>query len=538
MTSLIEVPPVRPTDIKLRGYQEDAIAAVRNEYLKGVKSTLLVMSTGLGKTVSFGMVARMVAEKGGRTLVLAHRGELIDQAAETLVRIGLDPGIEKAGNYARSIYEPNVVVATVQTMQRERLRTWPRDFFKLIIVDECHHSTAQSYRTILDHFSSARVLGVTATAERTDDDELGEVFESVAYEYTLWEAMTAPAPGPYLSRLRFVQCDVGVDLRDIRTTAGDLNAADLEEAIRPHVDTLANSIRQEAAGRKTLVFTPDVGSAMAMSTALDSIGESPDRKAIIDGFKRGDFQTLCNCALLLEGFDCPDVSAIALCRPTKSRPLYTQMVGRGTRLAPAKENCLIIDFAWLTAKHDLVKPVELFGSTAADPEVAAIAAEMLTKEKGMDLHDVIEEAKEEKGRRTELKIKAQQRELKYRKVAYDPLTQMGLVGIKLPKSATSNQGTVTDPQRERLERWGFKGVESMSKSQASRVIDQYGQRLRRGMATLKQINTLIRNGMPAEEARAKTIREASDLIDVIFNGPKPATPVPVPADEEVMTWVA
>lgn len=849
MTSLLEIPPVRPTDIHLRGYQKDAIDAVRNEYLKGIRSTLLVMATGLGKTVSFGMVARMVAEKGGRTLVLAHRGELIEQAAETLTRIGLDPGIEKANSFARAIYEPNVVVATVQTMQRERLQTWPRDFFKLVIVDECHHSTAKSYRNILDHFSSARVLGVTATAERVDDDALGDVFESVAYEYTLWEAMTAPAPGPYLSRLRFVQCDVGIDLRDIRTTAGDLNAADLEEAIRPHIETLANAIKQEIGDRKTLIFTPDVGSAMAMASALNGelgirsrwvSGESPDRKAIIDGFKRGDFQALANCSLLLEGFDCPSVSAIALCRPTKSRPLYTQIVGRGTRLCNGKENCiaegelvltdfglvpiefvttamkvwdglefvshdgvicqgeqevityagltatpdhkvwtdrgwksfgecaeeatpirvtgiaghavretdgrhrrdperrparegkdrgsvpmrppvgeglffgdprdrgmsnlrqsatcavlalpachfgppamhqsersglsplwrsrdrvpvrgrhldgivgpgeprasqghddrqdrqrgalrggkspvsdqsaellqhaaetsrlgdaclpsrtsgdplcgshaqedalrrdvlgrdhrpippaieqtkrrvwdilnagprhrftvsgllvsncLLIDFAWLTAKHDLVKPTELFGSTASDPETASIAEEVMKKKKGLDLHDVIEEAKEEKRRRTELRIKAKQRELKYRKVAYDPLTQMGVLGLKVPKSATSNQGTVTGYQRERLERWGFKGVESMSKSQASRVIDQYGQRLRQGLATMKQVNVLLRSGMPAEEARTKTIREASDLIDVIMNGKKagPAMPPP-PAEEEVTTWVA
>lgn len=517
MSMLFSEPAVRPTDISLRPYQLEAIEGIGRAFAEGNRSTLLVLPTGLGKTITFGSFIRRHVQEGGRALVLAHRGELIEQAFEAMVRLGLDPAIEKAQQYARAMCDPSVVIATVQTLQRDRLAGWPTDYFSLVVTDEAHHATADTYRRIYSHFGDALHLGVTATADRSDETFLGDVFQSVAYDMSLWEAMTAPSPGPYLCRLRFVQCDVGIDLRDIRTTGGDFNQGDLEEAIRPHVEALANAIRQEVGDRQTLVFTPDVGSAQAMATAVDSLGlkarwssgDDPDRKAKVAEYKSGEIQVLANCNLFTEGFDAPRTSAVVLCRPTKSRPLYAQMVGRGTRLAPNKTDCLIVDFNWLTRDHDLVVPVELFDTTHTDSEVLDIAREMMTRQRGLDLVDILEEASTEQRRRKVLRIAAKQREMRYRKVVYDPVSTMEVLGVPVRREAKSMQGTATSGQQDALRRFGIEGVETMSKRSASMLLDQLITRAKQGLATQKQVAHLIRLGYDPAEARSLRREEAS-----------------------------
>lgn len=524
---------LRPTDIKLRPYQYAAIGAIRDRFEAGDRSTLLILPTGTGKTVTFGYYAHTLAREGKRTLILAHRSELIDQAAETLSRLGLEVDVEKAESYARTFGDPHAVVATVQTLQRKRLESWPRDYFDLVVTDEAHHATADSYGNIYRHFD-ANHLGVTATADRSDDDHLSAVFDSVAYELTLWEAMTAEAPGPYLSRLRFIQCDVGIDLRAIRTTAGDLNAGDLEEAIRPHVETLANAVKQEIGDRRGLVFTPDVGSAQAMASAFESIGVSArwvsgddvDRRTKVAAYKAGEFQLLCNCALLTEGFDAPETAAIVLCRPTKSRSLYAQMVGRGTRLAPGKTNCLLIDFNWLTVKHDLVKPYELFDSSRTGDEEQKVSRELVdraakTEADGADLLEIVEQAREEAKRRIELRVKTRERAVAYRRVSYDPLSAMETLGIPVRQEAQSLIGTATDRQKSTLARFGVDQVETLSRRRASVLLDQCIGRSKAGLATFKQVSHLIRNGVEPDQARAMTVKAASAFLAEIWGDRKP-----------------
>jgi superfamily II DNA or RNA helicase len=519
MSAILDLGPplVRPTDMRLRPYQAEAIDAIRREFSGGRKATLLILPTGCGKTVTFAAIARETAIRGGRTLVLAHRGELITQAVDTLARWGLEVGVEKAGSHGRALGDPHVVVATVQTMQGDRLARWPADYFQLLIVDEAHHATADTYRRVCRHFQ-AHHLGVTATAERADETFLGDVYESVAYDLSLWDAMKEG----HLCRLRFVQCDVGIDLRQIRTTGGDLNQADLEEAIRPHIDTLANAIRQEIGERKTLVFTPDVGSATAMATALESInvparwvsGDHPDRKGIVAAYKAGEFQALVNCNLLLEGFDCPDIAAIGLCRPTKSRPLYAQMVGRGTR--PAKPDCLLVDFNWMTEKHQLVKPVELFDSTTQDSEVVEIAGRIIDSEPGVELIEAVERAKGEQQRRTVLRIQARERELRYRKVSYDPLAAMDILGVVARRESPSIQGTATDKQRGALVRFGLTDVDGLSKPAAGRLLDQLIARVQKKLATYKQVSWLIKEGVDPDSARAMSKDEAHEYLNRLW----------------------
>jgi superfamily II DNA or RNA helicase len=465
-----------------------------------------------------------VIEKGGRSLILAHRGELIDQAVNTLDRIGVEAGIEKAGSYARSAYDVDCVVATVQTMQGDRLKTWNEDHFKLIIIDEAHHATATTYQRIIKHFRSALVLGVTATADRADESKLADVFESVAYEMSLWHAMTAEPPGPYLCRLKIVQCDVDIDLRSIRTTGGDFNQGDLEEIITPLIETLANAIRQEVGDRSTLVFTPDVGSAQAMATALQSMGlradwisgDSKDRAWKLAKYQSGETQILANCALLTEGFDAPRTAAIVLCRPTKSRPLFSQMVGRGTRLSPGKTDCLVIDFNYITSKLDLVKPVDLFDTTHTDEDVLQIADEILKTGKDKDLLAAIEKATEENERRKVLRIKAREKQIRYKRVSYDPLAVSEVLGIPTRGFKDAVIHKATPKQVELLKRFKVDDPEGMSQTRARTMLDVLFHRSKAGLATVKQVSWCVKLGMNPSDARAMTFDDASAFLDAKF----------------------
>lgn len=526
MSLLFGKPQMGSDTLTARNYQLEAVQASRREFGSGNQSTLVVLPTGTGKTVLFSKISRLTVEKGGRVLIIAHRGELIEQAANTLERVGIIAGIEKAESYARASYDPDVVVGTVQTFQGKRLASWDPEYFRLIIFDEAHHATADSYQNIIKHFSKAFILGVTATPDRADKSRLTKVFKSVAYEMSIWEAMTAPDPGPFLSRIKFVQCDVGIDLRSIRTTAGDLNQADLEEAIRPHIDTLANSIRQEVGDRSTLCFTPDVGSAMAMATALQSLGlsadwisgDSADRAEKLMKYKSGEIQILANCALLTEGFDAPRTAAIALCRPTKSRSLFSQMIGRGTRLYPGKENCLVIDFNFLTEKHDLVRPADLFDGPEADPEVLDIADKIMREAPGKDLLDAIEQAREDKEEKEKqrriIQIKAQERQVKYRRVAYDPLSTANMLGIPM-KVSTAVFEPPTYAQCSEAEKFGIRNPGSITKRLLGKLLSELRARRRQGLASQKQVRYLISKGFAPEVAREMSFSQASEALDKI-----------------------
>jgi superfamily II DNA or RNA helicase len=525
-TLILDKPILGPCSIELRPYQDEAIDAVRNEFVKGVKSTMIVVGTGLGKTIIFGMIARKAIEKGGRVLVLAHTEELINQAVNKLDMLGVEVGIEKAEQKARAIFDPDAVIASVQTMKPKRLSTWDPNYFTLVIVDECHHAVCTSYQRILRHFKGARVLGVTATADRTDEENLGQVFDSVAFEMNLWDGMTHP-DGPYLCQLRFVQCDVDIDLRSLNIKGDDYTEADLEAIIGPKVEVLANAIRQEAGERKTLIFTPQVRSAQAMATAMQSMGlsadwvsgDDQDRKRKVQDFRDGKLQYLANCAVLLEGFDVPDVAAIGLCRPTKSRGLYSQIAGRGTRLKSNGGDCILIDFNYLTAKHDLVKPVDLMDKSTCDDEVLNIAQEMILQDKSTTLVQAIERAKVEHEQRTVLRIKARQQQLTYKKVSYNPLDVCDTMGLpyRSNKSPDAIIHKATPGQVKFLTNcFGVENADQLSRTRAKTMIDFLKNRMDRGLATMKQVSWCIAKGVPPEVARAMSKQEASQKLDEFF----------------------
>ena len=348
----------------LRIYQEEARQAIFNSWLE-YQRTLLVLPTGLGKTIIFSAITKDVISNDKRVLILAHRGELLEQAIDKLKKFDVDATLEKAKFHADE--SSKVVVASVQTLQQDnRLHAFSKDYFDYIVIDECHHATTNSYKHILDYFDNAKVLGVTATPKRSDTRKLSELFEDVAYSYDI---VTAINEG-YLCNINIRRCNISIDLSETRITAGDYNASDLGETLNKYLESIIDGIKDYAIGRKTLIFTPTIAIADKFTELLRANGfraasvngKSKDRDDIKRDFANGYIDVVCNCMLWTEGFDEPSVDCIINLRPTRSVGLYTQIIGRGLRPADNKENLLVLDFLWHSGRKgfDILSPIDLF----------------------------------------------------------------------------------------------------------------------------------------------------------------------------------
>ena len=365
-------------ELKLRAYQEEALARIERAATRGVRRQMGVAATGLGKTVMFCALAERM---GVRTLVVAHRDELIEQAAAKVREVwrGARVGIVKG---ERNEVDAQVVVASIQTLARPKrladllaptlLNDSPS--FGLVVIDEAHHAAAQSYRDVIhglrcDEPDGPLLLGVTATPDRGDGKGLDDLFEQVVFSYDLRWGIA----NEYLSDLKGLRVRLGADFAKLKVTAGDYNAGAagrmLEDADAP--DAIARAYVEHAKGRRTIVFTPTVATAEATTAAMIEYGvaaatvsgEMPidERRAALAAYSRGDLDVLANCAVLTEGYDEPRTDCIIVARPTKSRALYTQMVGRGTRKHPDKADCLVIDVVGASDVHALVTAPSLFG---------------------------------------------------------------------------------------------------------------------------------------------------------------------------------
>ena len=374
--------------IALRPYQLEALTAIEAAAARGVRRPLLQLPTGTGKTVMFPELGR---RRGGRMLIIAHRAELLDQARDKLLLA--DPTAEVGTVKAdRDEHTAPIVVASVQTLSRpERLQRVTPDF-TTVIVDEAHHATAESYGRLLEHFGSFAddgplTLGVTATPERGDGTGLDEVFEEIVYQRTILSMIREG----YLCDLRAVQVRLKADFSGLHTRAGDFIEREVEELMLAadapgHV---VAAYQAHAAGRKALAFTPTVALAHEMADcfsaagipaeALDASTSADERKAILARFREGKTRIIPNCAILTEGYDEPSIECIIVARPTKSRPFYQQMIGRGTRTYPSKKDCLILDVVGATTRHDLMTSATLFGiepETLAAETVGAVDARL------------------------------------------------------------------------------------------------------------------------------------------------------------------
>jgi superfamily II DNA or RNA helicase len=356
--------------LDLRPYQLQSINSVLRKWSE-FDRLLGVAPTGSGKTIKFAHIANARAQTG-RVLIMAHRDELIDQARGKLFKAcELLSSKEKASDYADP--DAGVVVASVQTLARNsRLQRFARDHFQTVIVDEAHHTLADSYLRILNHFGQAKVLGVTATPDRGDKRDLARFYEDIAFEISLLDLIK----DHWLCPIRIKTVPLKIDISAVGMRAGDYSEEELAQSIEPMLHELADAICVNVADRKTLIFTPLVRTADQFADILrqrglaaESVcGESPDRKGILSRFASGETGVLCNAMLLTEGYDEPSIDCVIPLRPTTIRSLYSQQIGRGTRIHPGKENLLLLDFLWLSRTHDLVGPASLIATCAITPQ--------------------------------------------------------------------------------------------------------------------------------------------------------------------------
>lgn len=487
--------------MKLRSYQEEARTAIQEEWLKGNKKTLLVLPTGTGKTIVFSKVIEDRVKLGERVLVLAHRGELLEQAADKLEKsTGLKTATEKAqetsiGSWFR------VVVGSIQTMMREkRLKKFPKDFFDTIIIDEAHHCLSDSYQRVLEYFD-ANVLGVTATPDRGDMRNLGEFFESLAYEYTLPKAIKAG----FLSPIKALTIPLKLDLSAVGQQAGDFSTRDLGSALDPYLESIADEMWKVAKDRKIVVFLPLVATSKKFMELLNQKGfkaaevngESKDRAEVLEDFDKGKYNVLCNSMLLTEGWDCPSVDCVVVLRPTKVRSLYSQMVGRGTRLFPGKEELLLLDFLWHTERHELCHPAHLI---ARNDEVAKVMTEKI-EEAGIALDlEIVEvtSAEDVIAQREEALAKQLEEMKRRRRKLVDPLQfEMSIQAEDLSSYVPSfgwEMGPPSEEQTNALEKFGIHPEDIDNAGKANLMLDRLNHRRAEGLTTPKQIRFLEQRG--------------------------------------------
>ena len=520
-----------PFSTHLRKYQKECVIAIEREHGEiGVRSTLIVLATGLGKTVIFTEWARRrLAMFGGRVLVLAHREELVQQAADKLADAIPDGrvGVEMAGRYTSSLMPESVVVASVQTLgQEKRLNRFSPYDFTGIVIDEAHHANAESYLKILRHFPASQVLGVTATPDRLDGKGLGRVFDSHAFSMDISEGIDAGFLVPIVAKR--VICE-SMDLSRLRPVRGDRV-----------LHEMAGPLVREAGSRSTIVFTPTVATAQALVDVL--AGYTKARAAVIHGgteslireqtlaeYKSGEIQFLVNCAVLTEGFDSPRTSCVALARPTKSRALMTQCVGRGTRLpekGSTKTDLLVIDFVGVVGgKLKLCSPIDVLSDTEgksseytarvqqlADQgerlDRAHAQAEREAKEAERAAKERERHAKEEAARRQAAKVYSQ---ALYAARTVNPFTGGTAYGAALVVPVDRDGPQMTEQQREYLQRLGFEGT--LTKKQAHAAIGQAIVRNKKGLCTFKQAKTLAKNGYdPADITKAGASKIIGELV--------------------------
>lgn len=506
---------------ELRPYQQQARDRIHAEWDAGHTRTLLVLPTGTGKTIVFASVAADQVRAGDRVLILAHRGELLEQAADKLQRsTGLVSAVEKAESTCLDSWF-RVVVGSVQTLQRTaRLERFPQDYFGTIIIDEAHHAITDGYRRILDYFSGAKVLGVTATPDRGDMRNLGEVFDSLAFEYKLTDAIKEG----YLCKIMAQTIPLQLDITSVTMSGGDYAVGDLGTALDPYLEQIAAEMARRCKSRKTVVFLPLIKTSQKFRDLLNTYGfraaevngQSDDRRQVLADFDAGKYNVLCNSMLLTEGWDCPSVDCVVVLRPTKVRSLYSQMVGRGTRLSPGKTDLLLLDFLWMTDKHELCRPADL---VCEDRTVARQMTEHLA-ETGCpeDIEEAAAQASEDVVAQREEALAKQLEEQRRKKAKLvDPLQyEMSIQAEDLAGYVPAfgwEAGPPSEQQTAALEKLGILPDAVESAGKAALLLDRLNKRRDEGLTTPKQIRCLEKYGF--QHVGTWSFEAASHMIDRI-----------------------
>lgn len=507
--------------MELRPYQQEAREAIFEQWDGGVLKTLLVLPTGCGKTIVFAKVTEDCVRRGDRVLILAHRGELLEQAADKIRQsTGLGCAVEKAEETCMGSWF-RVVVGSVQTMMREkRLGQFPEDYFQTIIIDEAHHCISDSYQKVLNHFNGAKILGVTATPDRGDMRNLGSYFESLSYEYTLPKAIREG----YLSPIKALTIPLKIDMTGVGVQAGDFKASDISTALDPYLQGIAQEMEKYCKDKKTVVFLPLVKTSQKFRDLLNAHGfraaevngDSQDRSEVLEAFDRGEYNVLCNSMLLTEGWDCPSVDCVVVLRPTKVRSLYCQMVGRGTRLSPGKDHLLLLDFLWHTERHELCHPASLI---CQDEEVAKKMTEHI-EQAGcpVDIEEAEKTAAEDVVAQREEALAKQLEEMKRRKKKLvDPLQfEMSIQAEDLSGYVPAfgwEMGPPSEKQKATLEKLGILPDQIENAGKAAKILDRLDKRKEEGLTTPKQIRFLEGRGF--QHVGTWQFETARKLIDRI-----------------------
>ena len=509
--------------LKLRPYQSEARDAILREWKDGRKKTLLVLPTGCGKTVVFAKVVEHQVMNGGRALIMAHRGELLTQASDKIYEAsGLESALEKADSTSLGSKLP-VTVGSVQSLaQEKRLARFPHNYFTDIVVDEAHHCLSDSYQRILSHFPDANILGVTATPDRGDMRNLGAFFDSQAYEYP----MTRAIKEKYLVPIKAQLIPLELDIEDVGISNGDYAVGDIGSALDPYLEEIATEMKGYCEGRKTVVFLPLIATSQKFCELLNAAGlkaaevngNSEDREQKLSDFEAGKYDVLCNSMLLTEGWDCPSVDCIVVLRPTKVRSLYQQMVGRGMRLSPGKENLLLLDFLWMTERHDLCRPSALI---SRDEHIAKkIDEQMMAGADGIDLIEAESQAERDILAEREQALARELADMRRRKrKLVDPLQYaLSIAAEDLATYVPTFAWEMAPPSEKQIKFLENRGiyadaVENMGK--ASLLIDRLVRRQEEGLATPKQIRLLERYGFL--QVGTWAFDDASAMISRISN---------------------
>lgn len=562
--------------VVLRPYQRAAADAIFRE-LESVDSTLAVMATGTGKTVLFGHCThRWVGERPkDRVLILAHTEELVTQpVAELEPIVGFRPELEMSESTASR--DARVVCASVQSLsQPGRLDSWPVDHFGLIVWDEAHHKVKKNktYWAIREHFRSAKHLGVTATPDRRDEIGLGEAFESVAFSYGIASAVEDGWLVPV--EQQFVQV-THLDLDSIATGRdGDFNRRHLASALTGDERIsagIAAAVVEHCGAEPTIVFTcprppgEPVGQGEQVARWLNEMrpgsavyldGQTPreDRRRQLARFEAGEFSVLVGCNLFLEGFNQPKISRVVMARPTKSRALYEQAIGRGTRtlrgvLTPAhnevtpaqrklaiassgKPCVVVMDFAGNSSRHKLVSCVDIFAGKASGEAKERAAAKAKKSPKPVDVKTLVAEAEREllaeAAARKEASVRAT---VQVAAESVDPFGYSDGGGRQQPKQ--NRHSPATAGQLRKIKELGGFAPKNATISTAGKIIHDLTERKRHGLCSPRQERVLRRHGLadgPVRRHHAKAMIDYLAATNWQHSGPidrgrlsiKPAT---------------
>ena len=549
----------------LRPYQTAAADAIFKEWQEN-DSTLVVLPTGGGKTILFADVIRRVFPR--RALVIAHREELIFQARDKIQRVtGLLADVEM-GEYRADgglFRAAPVVVSTIQTQCSGgdgggRMAKFDPQRFGLLIIDEAHHATSPTYRRVIDYYRTnpaLKVLGVTATPDRADEEALGQVFQSVAFDYEVLDAIHDGWLVPIEQQMVHVE---GLDYSDIRTTAGDLNGGDLAAVMEAekNLQQMASASLSIIGQRRALVFTASVKAAemtaeifnrhrLGMAAWVCGKTDREERRRVLAEFAAGKIQVVCNCGVLTEGFDDPGVEVVIMGRPTKSRSLYSQMVGRSTRPLPgvvdlsagqaglsagqaggpdtadarkaaiaasAKPSCLVVDFVGNAGKHKLVTSADVLGGKVSE-EAMELAVARVKKAGGpMRMAEALDEAEAELQQREQARLAEVARRAKlvatarFTTQSVDPFDVLHLEPVKA--RGWDNVKSLTEKQRSLLAKQGI-NPDNLTFSQGKQLISEIFRRWDGKLCSFKQAKVLRKYGYDAEVS----FDAARNIIDAL-----------------------